>query len=191
MSYQYGDVILVHGENLFSEGIQSLTGSFYSHAAMCIDEGKIIQMMRGGLDIGNNTYISGSRAFIVLRHKYLYYSDVLKIKRVLTNMKAYVMKLQENPPKYDYFELVKQAVHLIKTKGKSFTRDNHTLILNSLLDAGDRLICSALIDSIYEHVGLDLFPKHPPFSTTPADLAYLASGNDPTFLVVDQYLPVK
>lgn len=190
MSFQYGDVILVHGDNILSETIQNLTDSFYSHTAMCVDEGKVIEMLRDGFKYRDNTYIKGSRAFLVLRHRYLYYSSALEIQRVLVRMKTYVTSLQQNPPKYDYFELISQAGKLLAGKGKSLFRDNHDYFkLNDLLDAGERLICSALIDSVYEHVGLDLFPGRPPFSTTPGDLASLATGSGATFIVVHQFLP--
>lgn len=192
MSFQYGDVILVHGDNILSEMIQGLTDSFYSHAAMCVDPGKIVEMMKDGLHYTDNIYYNGSKAFIVLRHKYMYYSPPYTTKRIIAKMKAYITMLQHNPPKYDYFELIKQASKLIAAKGKDLFRENERYYsLNDLLDAGERLICSALIDLVYEHVGLDLFPGRPPFSTTPADLASLASGGNPAFIVVGRYLPKK
>ncbi len=190
MAFQYGDVILAHGDNLYSDAIQGFTGSFFTHAAMCVEEGKVIEMLFDGFHYKDNSYIGGHRACMVIRHKYLYLSPRPVVQNVLIRMKKYVAMLQQNPPKYDYFEIARQAVKLLKKKGQHFLRDGEDYYsLSELMEAGRKLICSALIDSVYEKAGIDLFPNREPFSTTPADIAALTVGANPTFLVITRYMP--
>jgi hypothetical protein len=190
MVFQYGDVILAHGDNLYSDAIQGFTGSFFTHAAMCVEEGKIIEMLYDGFHYKDNSFIGGNRAFMVIRHKCLYLSPQPAVQNVLIRMKKCVAILQQNPPKYDYFEIARQAVKLLKKKGQHLFRDGEDYYsLSELMEAGRRLICSALIDSVYEKAGIDLFPGREPFSTTPADIAALAAGANPTFFVITRYLP--
>lgn len=190
MIFQYGDVILVHGDNIYSGAIQNFTGSFFAHAAMCVEEGKIIEMLYDGFHYKENSYLGGSRAFMVIRHKYLYCSPPSVIQNIIVRMKNNVAILQQNPPKYDYFEIIRQAVKLLKKKGQHIFRDGEDYYnLRELMETGRRLICSALIDSVYESSGLDMFPDREPYSTTPADISALTVGSNPTFFVITRYLP--
>ncbi|GBF34526.1 hypothetical protein DCCM_3645 [Desulfocucumis palustris] len=187
--YQYGDVILAHGDNIFSEAIQNFTGSFYSHAAMCVNNGKVIEMLHDGFNYNNNGYINGARAFMVIRHRRLYYSPYPEIQRLIIKMRNYVEFLRKNPPKYDYFEIIRQAVELLKSKGNVFFRNGEDFSVSELMETGRRLICSALIDSVYEKTGIDLFPGREPYSITPADIAELAYGPNSVFIVIQRYMP--
>jgi hypothetical protein len=190
--YQYGDVILVHGDNIYSGTIQNLTGSFFAHAAMCVEQGKVIEMLYDGFHYHENGYIGGSRAFMVIRNKYLYFSPPVVVQNTTARMKKYVDLLRQNPPKYDYFEIIRQAVLLLKKKGQHLLRNSEDYYsLRELMETGRRLICSALIDSVYENAGLDLFPDREPYSTTPADIAALASLTNPTFVVVSLNMPLN
>ena len=189
MTFQYGDVILAHGDNILSEAIQNLTGSFYSHVAMCVDKGKVIEMLNDGFNYKSNNYINGARAFMVIRHRHLYYSSYTEIQMLIVKMQNYVEYLRKNPPKYDYFEIIRQAVKLLKSKGQKFFRDGEDFSVSELMETGRRLICSALIDSVYENSGIDLFPGREPYSISPADIAKLAYGPNSVFIVIHRYMP--
>lgn len=184
MFCQYGDIILVHGDNIISEAIQNLTHSFFSHAVLCTDQGKIAEMTRHGFRHWDNHYLTGPRPFIVLRHRILFPQNP-KAHYYIKSIKNCVGNYLKNPPKYDYFEVLNQAIKLIISRGEDLVRDGETYIpFNVLLLASERLICSAMVDSVYEAAGIDLFPNRESKHTTPADLASLSTGIRPTLLEV-------
>lgn len=184
MSYQYGDIMLVHGDNLFSETIQNMTHSFFSHAALCTDPGKIAEMTRYGFQYQDNHYLSGSRPYAVLRHRLLLPQSPGRA-RYMAVIKNCIDNFRRTPPQYDYFEILNQAIKIIFSRGDTLTRDGETYIsANLLMAAGERLICSALVDAVYASAGIDLFPGQPSRHIVPADLARLASGEKPALSVV-------
>jgi len=181
---QHGDIILVHGDNLLSEAIEYLTRSYFSHSALCAEPGKIVEMTVYGFQYRDNYYISDTRPYIVLRHKSFFpqnYMYPLYIKRIRLSIE----KFKKNPPRYDYWEILSQALKIIFSRNKLLKNEGESFIsLNILLAVSEKLICSALIDSIYEEAGIDLFPKRIPKHTTPADIASLATGKKPKLLVI-------
>lgn len=184
MYSQYGDIILVHGENFFSNIIQNLTGSKFSHAALCAETGKIAEMTRYGFQYQDNHYLSNIRPFVVLRHKCLFPGSN-KRELFMRRMKNCIEKFCIEPPMYDFYELLNQALKLILIWGDAFLRDGETFVSqNKLLAATERLICSALVDEVYEKSGLDLFPNKKTKHTTPADIAMLATVKNPSLLEV-------
>lgn len=188
---KYGDIILVHGDNLLSDIIQNLTDSFFAHAALCTEPGKIAEMNRFGFQYRDNHYLSGSRPFIVLRHFLLFPNN----RRSLYHIKLIrncIENYRRNPPRYDYFEILNQALKLILSRGDHLTRDGEPYISSNLLyAASERLICSALIDTVYEAAGIDLFPGRSPKHTTPADIASLSTGPKPILIEVYRTPGVK
>lgn len=181
---QYGDIILVHGDNIISEAIQHLTQSFFSHAALCADPGKVAEMTRFGFKYQDNHYLDGSRPYVVLRHRWLFPYNPARL-RYLYRIKGVVETFRRNPPKYDYFEILNQALKLILSReGQLAGKGDHHVLISLLIQASERLICSALIDSVYESAGIDLFPGRISRHTTPADLAFLAAGPRPALVEV-------
>ncbi|MFZ5597092.1 MAG: hypothetical protein ACOY31_08790 [Bacillota bacterium] len=70
-------------------------------------------------------------------------------------------------------------------RGDQIVKNGETYIpFSLLLLAGERLICSALVDTVYERAGIDLFPGRKARHTTPADIARLATGSDPSLLEI-------
>lgn len=184
MLFQYGDIILVHGENLVSEAIQNMTHSFFSHAALCAEQGIIAEMTRYGFKYHDNHYLSGSRPYVVLRHRWLAPQTHRK-SFYINKIKECIEKFRKAPPKYDYFEILSQALKLALTRDTLLNRNGEAYIsVNLLLLAGERLICSALIDTVYDLAGIDLFPGRKSRHTTPAELASLSTGDSPVLLEV-------
>lgn len=191
MAFQCGDIILVHGEHVFSELIQNVTDSFYSHAALCVDEENIVEMLRYGLVYGPNRFPSGKSAYVVLRHKKFIYSSRAQVRELTNKMSACIDKVRSAPPKYDFVEIIRLGMALIGKKGKDLFRSRKGYSQEQLLQLGESLICSALVDKIYQCAGIDLLPeKEGPRSTTPADLAGLALGDKAQLEVVQSYLPI-
>lgn len=181
---QYGDIILVHGDNLLSEVIQNLTQSFFSHAALCTEPGKIAEMTRYGFEYRDNHYHNGTRPYILLRHRMLFPQSG-KAPFFMAKMEKCIAGFIKNPPQYDYFEILNQALKLLVNRGDQMIINGDNYIsFSQLLLASERLICSALIDTIYESAGIDLFPDRLPRHTTPADIYHLSRGNPAPLLEV-------
>jgi len=191
MMFQYGDIILVHGDNLVSEAIQHLTQCFFSHAALCTEPGKIAEMTRFGFKYRDNHYLSGSRPYVVLRHQWLFQQNPRKFY-FLKKIKNTIEKFRKNPPKYDYFEILMQALKLILSREEHLTKNGERYVSIGLLMAvSERLICSALVDTVYELAGIDLFPNRVSKHTTPADIASLATAGNQVLLEVYRSPGVK
>lgn len=184
MCGQYGDIILVHGDNLISGIIQNLTNSFFAHAALCAEFGKVAEMTRFGFAYHDNQYLSGTRPLVVLRH-FLLFPGNQRAPYHLRLIRDCIENYRKNPPRYDYFEILGQALKLVLSRGDQPSGDGEEYISTKLLlAASERLICSALVDSVYEAAGIDLFPGRKSRHTTPADIASLASGPNPTLIEV-------
>lgn len=187
MRYQYGDVLLTHGENIGAGLIQNFTHCFYNHAAMCVDNGNIVEMRVNGFYYGPNPYFKGSNSFMLIRHIHMCKAPIWKIQRTINTMQKEIHLLRKSPPRYDFFEILKQAMMILR-RNNPFLREKVQYFNQvELMEMGRRLICSALIDSIYEKSGIDLFPEKEPYSTTPADLAQLALGPNPVFRIITKY----
>lgn len=181
---QYGDIILVHGENLISKTIQSLTDSFFAHAALCTEPGKIAEMDRFGFQHRDNHYTSGPRPFVVLRHRFLIPGNI-KAPYYISKMRSCIEGFTKNPPKYDYFQILNIAIKLILSRDEHFMRGDEPYIpYNLLLLASERLICSAMVDTVFFEAGIDLFPGRESKAITPADIASLAYGINPVLFEV-------
>lgn len=181
---QYGDIILVHGDNLLSQTIQGLTHSFFSHAVLCTDPGKIAEMNRFGFQHYENHIASGSRPFVVLRHRLLFPGN-FKAPYYISKMKLCIQDFISNPPKYDFFKILDLAIKMILTREDMYFRNGEPYIpFNVLMAATEKLICSSMVDSVYFKAGIDLFPGAGSRDIIPADLAYLAYGENPVLFEV-------
>lgn len=177
MCGQYGDIMLVHGDNLLSEAIQNLTQSFFSHAVLCTKPGKIAEMTRFGFQYRDNHYLDGIRPYIVLRHRLLFPGSH-KAHSYVAKMESCISGFIKDPPRYDFFEILNQALALlVHRRDRLIINGDDYISFNMLLSAGERLICSALVDTVYEAAGIDLFPGRVPRHTTPADIYNLSLQN--------------
>lgn len=175
---QYGDIMLVHGDNLLSKTIQELTHSFFSHAAICTKTGKIAEMNRFGFQHYDNHYINGSRPFVVYRHRLLWPGS-FKTPYYIGRMKVCIQDFINYPPAYDFFKILNLALKFILTREDLFRDGEPHIPVSLLMAAGERLICSALVDTVYYQAGIDLFPDRGSRDITPAELASLAGGKNP------------
>ncbi|MGQ9557727.1 MAG: hypothetical protein ACUVTU_07210 [Desulfurispora sp.] len=191
MSYLYGDIILIHGDNAIAGAIKNLTDSFFSHAALCTEKNMVAEMLHDGFKYHSNRYWRGQQAYIVLRHKQLIYSPPPAAYAIRQKMRQVIEQYRQHPPRYDYFEILRLAVKLLKEKGQQMFRGGQYYFTEKeLLEIGQRLICSAMVDTVYEKAGIDLFPGRIPRDVTPADLASLAREPGNVLEIIDTYIPL-
>jgi len=172
MNIQYGDVILVHGDDPLSKIIRALTGSYWSHTLLALEFGEFAQMGSIGFTTGRQSL---NRPYAILRHKELMNPYSLKAQEYFFNMQGVVGKLKANPPMFDYFNLIGLGIKLIAQK---------MLSVSVLSQTTGPFVCSALIDYVYKQSGINLRPGKDPRDTTPANLADLAFGKEAVFKVI-------
>lgn len=170
MSFQYGDVILVHGNEPISYFIEFLTRSYWSHAMFALEDGSFAQMGPFGLLAKPDKL---HLPYTVLRHRQLFYPSP-KSQEILKRMKQTVGELQTAAPRFDYITMFHLGIHLLRKR----------MTASIAGEKGGPFTCSALVDYIYEQSGLDLRPDRDPADTTPANLEELASGDNPVFKVI-------
>lgn len=171
MLIQYGDVILVHGDDPFSQLVQLVTQSYWTHTMLALEPGNFAQMGPHGFVYGR---ASLNRPYAVLRHKKLLDPNLPEARQILIRMHQAIQELKVNPPRFDYGNLFGLGVKLIGQRMGIFITERRV----------GPFICSALIDYVYEKAGIDLRPDKDPRETIPANLAELAFGNDPVFKVI-------
>ncbi|MFZ5650192.1 MAG: hypothetical protein ACOY4I_05005 [Bacillota bacterium] len=141
-------------------------------------------MTRLGFQYRDNHYLEGARPYIVLRHRLLFPGS-FKAHSYVEKMRSCISVFIKKPPRYDFFEILNQALTFLVHRGDQLTINGDSYIsFNMLLSVSERLICSALIDSVYETAGIDLFPGRIPRHTTPADIYKLSQQNPPHLLKV-------
>ncbi|HBV96073.1 MAG: hypothetical protein JL50_05535 [Peptococcaceae bacterium BICA1-7] len=180
---QYGDIMLVHGDNLISQTIQELTHSFFSHAAIVTEPGKIAEMNRFGFQHYDNHYRQGPRPFVIYRHRLLLPGS-FKTPYYIGRMRVCIQDFVNNPPAYDFFKILDLALKFILTRDDLIRDGEPHIPVSLLMAAGERLICSALVDTVYYQAGIDLFPGRGSKDITPAELASLAEGKNPQLYMV-------
>lgn len=171
MPVQFGDVVLVHGEEFLSNLIRVVTRSYWSHAMLALEGGWFAQMGQSGFTISR---VPLNRPIAVLRHPSLLNPYTREAQQILNQIRATIDYLRKNPPQFDYYNLFRLGVKLIQEQ-------------MAVSVAGKKMgpfVCSALVDYVYEQAGIDLQPDQDPRDTTPANLAELAFGDNPVFKVV-------
>lgn len=171
MLTQFGDVILIHGNNPISYLIQLITKSYWSHSALALDPGWVAEMGAFGFNIRPLTF---DHPFVVLRHRDLMNPYTPYARKVLSRMRNVIKRIEASPPQFDYLEMFRLGLKLIKKR----------LMAAITREEIGAFFCSALIDYVYEQSGIDLFPERQPDDTTPANLEELASGENPVFVLV-------
>lgn len=171
MPIQYGDIILVQGDDPLSKMIKSLTRSNWSHTLLAVGGGQFAQMGSLGFTIGPQ---SMNRPFAILRHKELMNPYSTKTRGYMNNMNQVIEQLRVRPPRFDFIKLIILGVKLLGQNMQASVSSVHP----------EAFVCSGLVDYVYERAGLDLLPNKDPKNTTPANLAALAFGQDPVFTLV-------
>jgi hypothetical protein len=115
-----------------------------------------------------------NRPYAVLRHKELMNPYSTKTRAYMRNMHNVIEQLRVRPPKFDFLKLIALGVKLLGQNMQASVAAVHP----------GAFVCSGLVDYVYEQAGLDLLPNKDPKDTTPANLAELASGQDPVFVLV-------
>lgn len=146
MDLKVGDIILVKGRDLLGKTIDDIEHSKYSHSAIYIGSGKIVEA-------------EWNKVICSPMEKYAGQADIFRPKFDLTIVQQskiveYAKSCVGEP--YDYFllllELVRYALHVI------LPYKEHK-----------KVICSVLVDDCYRKAGIELCPgvKYP----SPADIA--------------------
>ncbi|NPV92934.1 MAG: hypothetical protein HPY50_19375 [Firmicutes bacterium] len=171
MSFQFGDVVLMHGNDPISYAIEYLTHSYWSHAMVALDEGTFAQMGPLGLIIEKKP---PDMPHLVLRHRELLSPNSPRAREILGQMRQVVNDISSKRPLFDYASMLRLGVDLIRKRMRASVSGEEMA----------SFVCSALVDYIYLKSGLDLLPGRKVTDTTPANLEELAFGRQPVFQVV-------
>jgi len=138
---------------------------------LAVGRGEFAQMGSLGFTVGPQ---SMNRPFAILRHRELTNPYSTKTRGYMNNMNKVIEQLTVRPPRFDFLKLITLGIKLL---GQNMQASVAAVQPGSF-------VCSGLVDYVYEQAGLDLLPNKDPKDTTPANLAELASGQDPVFVLV-------
>ena len=147
---QPGDIILVKGDTpIVSRVIRWFTQSEYTHAAIAIAENLVYE-----IDINKRLAI---RPFSYEKY------DVFRYKYGLTNeqqilIQVYANEKEEENKGYDWLHILSFAIQKIFRTKKVYEEAN-------------KVICSEIVDNLYNQIGIDLIPDRADGDVTPAHLA--------------------
>lgn len=151
MEFETGDIILVKGNDFFSNIIKKVTKSEYSHSAMVLNNDTIIE----------SHFIGGvkKKPRGVLADKNF---SVYKLKKGISNIegkrKLMLKRADElEGYKYDLLQLFGYLIYGFKGRNK--------------FNTPHQIICSELIDLIYYYAGINLRPNIYKGDLTPAQIA--------------------
>lgn len=146
---EIGDVLLVKGKGLVSFLVKLFTRSKYSHVALAVSNNRVIE-----IDWKYRLQIRS------IEHEEY---DVYRLNRGLTNEEtfiilSYVYSLIGS--KYDFSKIFSLVFEILfSRRGKR------------IFDNPNKFICSDIIDSAYQKIGVDLVPHYADQDTTPDDLS--------------------
>ena len=137
MHLEPGDIILSHeiGSGT-SQLIALVSGSYWSHASLYLNDGLIIESVKYGVRILPFEEAFYNTKYIILRCKYL---TQYQKERMIKIAKEYVNQ------SYDYAGCVTVLNKLLKRNTREISTDN-------------AVMCSCLVHEIYKRGGLNLFP---------------------------------
>lgn len=142
MKLHTGDIILSHERgSQSSKQISFFTGCYYSHAALYVGGGNIIESLRVGVGF-RDVYDELKRCdYIILRCPY-----ILKEQKLMINAIApsYIGK------HYDFGATTNFLRGVMKGVGKYYEGNK------------DALMCSGLVVDIYKRIGINLCAKNNP-----------------------------
>lgn len=151
MDLQIGDIVFFKRKNFFASLVSRITKSPYSHVAMVIYPGYMIEA---------NWY---KKSNIVAFEYNPEYMEAFRIKGGLSHSQQMIVLNKSGKQlgkTYDYPQLFEYVLeYLFKAR-----------FFDSFLNSKNLIICSELIDDIYDEISIDLVPDRAKGNVTPADL---------------------
>lgn len=150
MKLQTGDIVLVKGNTpIISRLINWITGSDYTHAGIIVADGLILE-----IDINKDLAIRP------LKHEVY---DIYRYTKGLTSeqrtkiIKQAIRRAKLNKG-YDWIHIISFALQKIFRISATFEEVN-------------KVVCSEIVDNIYNDIGIDLVPNFADGDVTPEQLA--------------------
>jgi hypothetical protein len=150
MDIRAGDIILVKGDTpIISPLIEWFTDSEYTHVGLAVTSDLIYE-----IDVTKDLAIRP------IKHENF---DVFRYREGLTDwqkveMRSYALKKARDNKGYDWLRIIAFALEKLFRMPFVFDEVNH-------------VICSEIVDNIYNHVGIDLLPGRKDGHVSPAQLA--------------------
>jgi len=164
---QVGDIILVSGQSIVSKLIRKIVGSKWTHAAIYVGNGTIIEIdWNSKTELVKNYYPESDFEYVILRAKRPL--EFWQRKKIIQT----AIKFDRSGSRYDWFVLF----------GLLLKRKYPRIPYN--LNSENDYICTELIDKIYQEAGIRLFPKNNG-SIYPHEFM-----NNPYLEVVDEHLKI-
>lgn len=141
---QIGDIILVSGNSFISKIIQKVTGSKWTHAALYVGGGNILEIdWNTRAAVIKKDYRELEYDYVVLRR-----NEKLTISQI---RKLAISSLAHDKAgnRYDFFLLFSMLLKCLFPKGKLFRKFNKR----------NAYICTELIDTVKRDAGIVLFPN--------------------------------
>lgn len=140
---QIGDIILVGGSDFGSKVIKRITGTIWSHVALCLGQGLILEInWNTKTHIVHNEYRNLGYDYVVLR------SNVPLSKLQKQEIACSALKFNNTGNKYDWLLILGL---FLKTKFP-----NSKLL--RLFNRKKFYICTELVDQVLQEAGIQLFP---------------------------------
>lgn len=152
MDLQIGDIVFFKRKNIFSSLVSYITKSPYSHVAMVMYPGYLVEA---------NWYKKSNIVEFEYNPEEM---EIFRFKGGLTQcqkMKVVVESGKQLGKIYDYPQLLEYVYeYLFKIR-----------LFDNLLNSKNLIICSELVDDVYDSIGIDLIPDRAEGNVTPGDLA--------------------
>lgn len=150
MDLQTGDILLHKGKRWTSRIIAKVTGSPYTHVAIVFDTNRVLE-----IDINKELSLyqidSTLRYEVYRKRGGLTKQEKIKLKRRMTNR-------QLEMKGYDWLKLI--SLGFLAIFKKPF-----------FMDTKNKVICSEIVDMLYNEIGIDLVPGAIVGHVTPEDIA--------------------
>lgn len=139
-----GDIIVVSGQSFISKTIQKTVGSKWTHAALYVGGGYVLEIdWNTKASVVKNPYPTSGLEYVVLRNK----KTLTKEQR--DQIISSAIKYHNTGNRYDWFLLA----------GLYLKKKFPTSKLISKLNSKNTFICTELIDQVMREAGIDLFPN--------------------------------
>jgi uncharacterized protein YycO len=140
-----GDVIVVSGTSFISKMIQKVVGSKWTHVALYVGGGYILEIdWNTKASVLKNNYPISKYEYVVLRNKTALTKD--QRDSIISSAVAHHQK----GTKYDWFLLASLYLKKRFPNNKLFSK----------LNGKNTFVCTELVDEVLRGVGVDLFPNH-------------------------------
>lgn len=139
-----GDIIVVSGKSFISKAIQKVVGSKWTHVALYVGGGYILEIdWNTKASVMKNKYPISGLDYVVLRNK----AKLTKEQR--DSIISSAVKHHQTGTKYDWLRLTSLFLKRIFPNSK----------LVSKLNGKKTFVCTELVDEVLKGVGVDLFPN--------------------------------